>query len=171
WLATVAAIGGQPVFQLFDSCRQCGNLHAQRLKQGDDRLWALVVDSSYLFMGQHGGTLPKFAGLVRLRVHKQGGWVVTDKEESMCLAMPGKVMEIVDVAQRIGRVDIVGTPRLVHLGMLDEVTPGDWVLVQLGLAVEKIDGEAAQEAVRLWEELRAAVEQALASTMREEVER
>jgi len=89
----------------------------------------------------------------------------------MCLAMPGKVTEIVDAAQRIGRVFIMGTPRLVHLGMLDEVTPGDWVLVQLGLAVEKIDGEAAQETIRLLEELRAAVEQELASTMREEVER
>ena len=88
----------------------------------------------------------------------------------MCLAMPGKVIEIVDAAQRIGRVDIVGTPRLAHLGMLDEVTPGDWVLVQLGLAVEKIDGEAAQEAVRLLEEIRAAFEQELAPTVREEAE-
>ena len=94
-----------------------------------------------------------------------------DKEESMCLAMPGKVTEIVDAEQRIGRVDIMGTPRLVHLGMLDEVTPGDWVLVQFGLAVEKINEEAAQEAVRLLEELRASFEQALAPMVGEETER
>jgi hydrogenase assembly chaperone HypC/HupF len=57
--------------------------------------------------------------------------------------MPGRVTEIVDAAKRIGRVEIFGTPRLVNLGMLDEVTPGDWVLVQVGLAVEKIDEAAA----------------------------
>jgi len=66
WLAAVAALGRQPVFQLFDPCRQCGNLRAQRLNQGDDRLWALVVDSSYLFMGQHSVTVPKLVCLVSL---------------------------------------------------------------------------------------------------------
>ncbi len=88
----------------------------------------------------------------------------------MCFAMPGRVMEIVDSARRIGRVDIIGTPRLVNLGMLDEVAPGNWVLVQLGLAVEKIDAEAAQQAMRLLEELRAAFEHELAPGLGEETE-
>ena len=86
----------------------------------------------------------------------------------MCLVTPGLVLEIVDSAKRIGRVEISGTPRLVNLGILDEVAPGDWVLVQLGLAVEKIDAEAAQQAMLLLEELRAAFEQELAQTVREE---
>ena len=89
----------------------------------------------------------------------------------MCLAMPGMVLEIVDSVRRIGRVEIMGTPRLVNLGMLDEVVPGNWVLVQLGLAVEKIDAEAAQQAMRLLEELRAAFEQELAPGVGEETER
>jgi hydrogenase expression/formation protein HypC len=88
----------------------------------------------------------------------------------MCLAMPGRVMEIVDAAKRIGRVEIFGTPRLVNLGMLDEVTPGDWVLVQVGFAVEKIDEAAAQETMRLLEELRGAFEQAVAPLVSEEDE-
>jgi hydrogenase expression/formation protein HypC len=89
----------------------------------------------------------------------------------MCLAMPGLVLEIVDSAKRIGWVEIMRTPRLVNLGILDEVAPGVWVLVQLGLAVEKIDAEAAQQAMRLLEELRAAFELELAPTVREETER
>jgi hydrogenase expression/formation protein HypC len=89
----------------------------------------------------------------------------------MCLAMPGMLLEIVDSAKRIGRVEISGTPRLVNLGILDEVAPGDWVLVQLGLAVEKIDAEAAQQAMCLLEELTAVYEQELAPTIREETER
>jgi hydrogenase expression/formation protein HypC len=86
----------------------------------------------------------------------------------MCLAMPRRVTEIVDAAKRIGRAEIFGTPRLVNLGMLDEVTPGDWVLVQVGLAVEKIDEAAAQETMRLLEELRGAFEQAVAPRVGEE---
>ena len=88
----------------------------------------------------------------------------------MCLAMPGRVTEIVDAAKRIGRVEIFGSPRLVNLGMLDEVTPGDWVLVQLGFAVEKIDEATAQETMRLLEELRGAFEQAVAPLIGEEDE-
>jgi hydrogenase expression/formation protein HypC len=88
----------------------------------------------------------------------------------MCLAMPGRVTEIVDATKRIGRVEILGTPRLVNLGMLDEVTLGDWVLVQVGLAVEKIDAAAAQETMRLLEELRGAFEQAVAPVVVEEDE-
>ena len=86
----------------------------------------------------------------------------------MCLAIPGRVTEIVDVAKRIGRVEISGTPRLVNLGMLDEVRPGDWVLVQVGLAVEKIDEAEAQETMRLLEEIRGAFEQAVAPPVGEE---
>jgi hydrogenase assembly chaperone HypC/HupF len=86
-------------------------------------------------------------------------------------AMPGMVLEVVDSAKQIGRVEIIETPRLVNLGMLDEVAPGDCVLVQLGLAVEKIDAEAAQQAMRLLEELSAAFEPELAPTVGEETER
>ena len=86
----------------------------------------------------------------------------------MCLAMPGRVTEIVDPAKRIGRVDIVGTLRLVNLGMLDEVTPGDWVLVQVGLAVEKIDESEAQATRHLLEEIAGAFEQELPPTLGEE---
>jgi hydrogenase assembly chaperone HypC/HupF len=54
--------------------------------------------------------------------------------------------------------------------MLDEVTPGDWVLVQVGHAVEKIDEATAQETMRLLEELRGAFEQAVAPLIGEEDE-
>lgn len=88
----------------------------------------------------------------------------------MCLATPGRVTEIVDTAKRIGRVEIFGTPRLVNLGMLDEVAPGDWVLVQVGLAVEKIDEAAAQETMRLLEEITEAFERAVTPLVGEEDE-
>ncbi len=81
----------------------------------------------------------------------------------MCLAMPGRVTEIVDAARRIGRVEVFGVARLVNLGILDEVTPGEWVLVQVGFAVEKIDEAAARDTMRLLEELGQQFEQELAA--------
>ena len=81
----------------------------------------------------------------------------------MCLAMPGKITEIVDPAKRIGRAEVFGVPRLINLGMLEAVGPGDWVLVQVGFAVEKIDEEAARETMRLMEELGEQFERELAT--------
>lgn len=86
----------------------------------------------------------------------------------MCLAMPGKVIEIVDPDKRIGRVDVFGASRLVNLGMLDDVAPGDWVLIQVGFAVEKIDEVQALETVRLFKEIGSAFEAELATVQEEE---
>ena len=88
----------------------------------------------------------------------------------MCLALPGKVTEIVDAEKRIGRVEVFGTPRLVNLAMLDEVTPGDWVLIQMGFAAEKIDEAQALETMRLLEELGEAFEQELTQAVAEEAD-
>jgi hydrogenase expression/formation protein HypC len=68
----------------------------------------------------------------------------------MCLALPGKVLEIVDAGT--ARVDVRGTPRTVSLGLLD-VRPGDWVLVGMGLALERISECDAAETLRLLDEL------------------
>ncbi len=73
----------------------------------------------------------------------------------MCIALPGRVLEIVDAAARTARVDVRGTPRTISLGLLD-ARPGDWVLVSLGLAVERITEADAAETLRLLDELDAA---------------
>mgnify|MGYP001604527897 CR=1 FL=1 len=88
----------------------------------------------------------------------------------MCLGLPGRVLEIVDAEKRIGRVEVFGTPRLVHLGLLDDAAPGDWVLVQTGFAVEKIDEATARETAQLLEELGEAFEGELAPAIEGEAE-
>jgi hydrogenase expression/formation protein HypC len=82
----------------------------------------------------------------------------------MCVAMPGRVTQIVDAARRIGRVEVFGVPRLVNLAMLEDIAPGDWVLVQVGFAVEKLDEASARETMRLLEELEHQFEQDVAAT-------
>ncbi len=67
----------------------------------------------------------------------------------MCLIMPAKVIESPDPVTRIGRVDAGGARWQVNLALLDEVSVGDWVLVQMGIGVRKVDDATAQEMLDL----------------------
>lgn len=73
----------------------------------------------------------------------------------MCVSIPGRIVEIVDREHRLAQVEIDGQRRLVNLGLLpaEEGTVGDWVVVQAGLAVERLSEEDAQAALTLLEEL------------------
>ena len=57
----------------------------------------------------------------------------------MCLAIPGRVIELVDEEQRLAKVDIAGVRRSVNVGLLDGedggAHPGDWVLIHVGFAL------------------------------------
>ena len=80
----------------------------------------------------------------------------------MCLAIPGQIVEMVDEANRLARVDVAGVRRSVNVGLLDEgaagVGPGDWVLIHVGFAISKIDEEEAVATRRLLEGMGAEYE-------------
>ncbi|MCW2762169.1 MAG: hydantoin utilization protein [Marmoricola sp.] len=67
----------------------------------------------------------------------------------MCLGIPGQVVAIADgYAGQVALVDVKGAQRKVNIGMLDDQpSPGDWVLLHMGFAVEVIDEAAAREAI------------------------
>lgn len=71
----------------------------------------------------------------------------------MCLAIPGKIVELVDEENRIAKVEIGGVRRGVNVGMLDDIKIGDYVLVHVGFAMSKVDEKQAQETLRLLQEL------------------
>jgi hydrogenase expression/formation protein HypC len=73
----------------------------------------------------------------------------------MCLAIPGRVVEIVDEENRIAKVDVGGVRRNVNIGLLDpdEVRVGDYVLIHVGFAMSRINEEEAAETLRLLQEL------------------
>ena len=71
----------------------------------------------------------------------------------MCLAIPGRIIEVVDVGNRLARVDVAGVQRNVNIGLLDSdpgggVGPGDWVLIHVGFAMSKISEEDALDQMR-----------------------
>ncbi len=71
----------------------------------------------------------------------------------MCLAIPGRVVEIVDAENCIAKVEVGGVRRSVNFAMLDDVRIGDYVLVHVGFAMSKVDEEQAEETLRLLREL------------------
>jgi len=79
----------------------------------------------------------------------------------VCLAIPGQIVEITDQENLLARVDVVGVRRTVNVGLLDDVEPGDWVLIHVGFALSKIDEEEAMATRRLLEMMGAEYEQEL----------
>ena len=68
----------------------------------------------------------------------------------MCLAIPGKILELSPDGQSTALVDVVGVRRRVDLSLLQDERPrpGDWVLIHVGFALSKISGEDAAEQMR-----------------------
>ena len=72
----------------------------------------------------------------------------------MCLAIPGKVLEIQQDANgvRLGKTNFGGIVKQVCLEYTPEVECGDYVLVHVGFALSKVD---AEEAERTYQALKA----------------
>jgi hydrogenase expression/formation protein HypC len=73
----------------------------------------------------------------------------------MCLAIPGKIVEIVDEDNQIAKVEVGGVRRNINIGMLDDTRVGDYVLIHVGFAMSKIDEHEAQETLRVLQEMGA----------------
>lgn len=74
----------------------------------------------------------------------------------MCLAIPGKVIEMVDPERQIAKVEVAGVRRNVNVGLLagdERPELGDYVLIHVGFALSKIDEQEAMETLRMLESL------------------
>ena len=75
----------------------------------------------------------------------------------MCLAVPGRVLDRFDrQGTPMAAVDVRGARAEVCLVFLPEVDVGDWVLVQLGTAVQVLAEDEAREHLRLLAEFAEA---------------
>lgn len=69
----------------------------------------------------------------------------------MCLAVPSEIVSLNDL---MATIDVSGARRDISLMLLpEEAQVGDFVIVHAGFAIQKIDREAGQEALRLIKEL------------------
>ena len=68
----------------------------------------------------------------------------------MCLGIPGRIVDIVDDANSIAKVDVSGVKRNVSIALVrpEGIEPGDWVLIHVGFAMSKIDENEARETMQ-----------------------
>lgn len=69
----------------------------------------------------------------------------------MCLAIPGRILEILPEQAAFAKVDVAGVRRNVNISLLEEgeVGPGDWVLIHVGFAMSKIEETQAGDQLRM----------------------
>ena len=81
------------------------------------------------------------------------------------MAIPGQVIELVDEANYIAKVEVAGVRRNVNVGLLVDdgggVRLGDWVLIHVGFAISRVDEDEARATRELLEGMGRDYEQEL----------
>ena len=67
----------------------------------------------------------------------------------MCLGIPGRIVDFDTDHPDLALVDVSGVARPINLGLLSPPTPeiGDWVVIHMGFALERMTEEEATEAI------------------------
>ncbi len=112
-----------------------------------------ILQSNYgIAAGERGGRGAEIERRAEVHIrHRCDG----NKNNHMCLAIPGKIVELLDEDRSLAVVDVLGVRRKVDLGLLLEDPPstGDWVLIHVGFAMSKIGEEDALQQMRMLTEL------------------
>ncbi len=69
----------------------------------------------------------------------------------MCLAIPVKVVELREGEQAM--VDVGGVRKEISLALVDGIVVGDYVILHVGYAIQKLDPEEAEKTLALFAEL------------------
>jgi hydrogenase expression/formation protein HypC len=69
----------------------------------------------------------------------------------MCLAIPGRIVELITDPPHLAMVEVTGVRRRVDLGLLLDDMPevGDWVLIHVGFAMSRISEHEAADQMRM----------------------
>jgi len=72
----------------------------------------------------------------------------------VCLAIPGKIIEVQEIGGlRTGRVQFGGVVRPVSLDFVPEAALGDYVMVHVGFAISLVDAVEARRTYELLQQM------------------
>ena len=72
----------------------------------------------------------------------------------MCLAIPGKIVNKFEVeGVQMGKIDFDGITKSVCLAYVPDIKIGEYALVHVGFAIEKLDEKSALETLQMFREL------------------
>ncbi len=72
----------------------------------------------------------------------------------MCVAIPYQVLKVKENSW--AEIEIAGARHKVSLVLVPEVNAGDWVLVNLGTVIARIEEDEAKEIINLYKEIAEA---------------
>jgi len=72
----------------------------------------------------------------------------------MCLAIPALVVELLPAD--MARIELDGVRKEISLALVEDVAVGDYVIVHVGYALQKLDAEEAAQTLALFAELGGA---------------
>lgn len=65
----------------------------------------------------------------------------------MCLAIPARVVELLDDDQ--ARIELGGVHKVISVALVDDVKVDDYLIVHVGYAIGKLDPQEAEETMSL----------------------
>jgi hydrogenase expression/formation protein HypC len=71
----------------------------------------------------------------------------------MCLAIPARVIELLPAAE--GVIELGGVRKRISLELVDGISVGDFVIVHVGYALQKLDPHEAERTLALFAEASA----------------
>ena len=71
----------------------------------------------------------------------------------MCLAIPARIEEISDAENAI--VNLGGVRKQISLALVEDIAVGDYVIVHVGFALQKLDQDEAELTLALFAEIGA----------------
>ncbi len=72
----------------------------------------------------------------------------------MCLAVPVRIVELLEGERAIAEID--GVRKEISLALVETAAVGDYVIVHVGYAISRLDEEEARRTLALFEEFAAA---------------
>jgi hydrogenase expression/formation protein HypC len=69
----------------------------------------------------------------------------------MCLSVPARVVAVHD--DHWATVEVGGTSKRISIDLVEDVQPGEYVLVHVGFAIQKVDEAEARQTLDLFEEM------------------
>ena len=68
----------------------------------------------------------------------------------MCLALPARIVELLPGSE--GLIDVGGVRKRISLELVQDIQPGDYVIVHVGYALQKLDPIEAERTLQLFAE-------------------
>ena len=70
----------------------------------------------------------------------------------MCLALPARVVRL-DRAAGLATVELGGVTQQVSLALVDDVAPGDYLLIHVGYALQRLSEDDALQTLAMFEDM------------------